>query len=105
MTDLASLLPDDWRSALDPIMKTESFRSLGAFLETEYAEQTVFPPVDDLFSAFRLTPLEKVRVVITVRLMGWRFPCAPGSRFRPLCGIFSGNCMMISAVRSLRMVR
>ena len=91
MTDLASLLPDDWRSALEPILQTESFRRLGAFLEKEYAEQTVFPPVEDLFSAFRLTPLEKVRVVILGQdpyhddgqAHGLAFSVRPGIPFPP----------------------
>ena len=91
MTDLASLLPEDWRSALAPILKTESFRNLGSFLETEYAEQTVFPPVDDLFSAFRLTPLDKVRIVILGQdpyhddgqAHGLAFSVRPGIPFPP----------------------
>lgn len=62
--DLAELLPEDWRSALGAALRTDSFRNLGSFLEREYAEKLIFPPADDLFSAFRLTPLEKVRAVI-----------------------------------------
>ena len=91
MTDLASLLPEDWRFALEPILRTDSFRNLGAFLEKEYAEQTVFPPVEDLFSAFRLTPLEKVRVVILGQdpyhddgqAHGLAFSVRPGIPFPP----------------------
>lgn len=64
MPDLAGQLPPDWRAALPPTVLTELFPPLQAFLERECREQSVFPPPDRLFSAFRLTPFHKVRAVI-----------------------------------------
>ena len=61
---LASLLPDAWRTFLKEIPDSETFRSLSVFLEQEYREQTVFPPEEDIFTAFQLVPPEKVRAVI-----------------------------------------
>jgi len=39
-------------------------RELHAFLDAEYAAHTVYPPRQKMFQAFRLTPLDKVKVVI-----------------------------------------
>ncbi len=38
--------------------------ALSAFVESEYASGDVFPPIDDLFTAFRLCSLEDTRVLI-----------------------------------------
>ena len=57
-------IPHDWRDALTPELQTESWQQLCDFLQTEYQSQTVFPPQDQLFTALRLTPLAKVKVVI-----------------------------------------
>ena len=46
-------------------MQNEDFcERLNAFLNKEYSEYTCYPPRELLFNAFRLTPLDKVRVVI-----------------------------------------
>ena len=54
--ELRSLLPEAWRDFLCEAVESESFRQLSSFLNAEYREQTVFPPLDDLFTAFRLSP-------------------------------------------------
>ena len=61
---LQSLLPDVWRNFLADAVKADSFRELDEFLEREYRSYQIFPPRDDLFSAFRLTSPEQVRTVI-----------------------------------------
>ncbi|TQS40761.1 uracil-DNA glycosylase [Cryptosporangium phraense] len=58
--DLIALLPEPWREVLDLGDLTE----LETFVEREYAEQTVYPPLEDLFAAFRLCPPEQVRVLL-----------------------------------------
>ena len=40
------------------------FKELTAFLKEEYANCKVFPPKNEIFTAFKLTPYEKVKVVI-----------------------------------------
>ena len=46
-------------------MQNEDFcERLNAFLNKEYSEHICYPPRELLFNAFRLTPLDKVRVVI-----------------------------------------
>jgi uracil-DNA glycosylase len=62
--DLIGLLPDDWRAAMRPYLDPEVVTRLGAFLADEYVRQTVYPPLPDLFRAFRLCPVVSVRVVI-----------------------------------------
>ena len=89
--ELASLLPSGWRNVLDPALQTESFRSLSVFLEREYAERQIFPPEEDLFRAFHLTPPEKVRVLILGQdpyhddgqAHGLAFSVRPGVKFPP----------------------
>ncbi len=89
--DLAALLPDSWRAELDSALRTESFRKLQDFLEKEYSSRRIFPPREDLFSAFRLTAPDKVRVLILGQdpyhddgqAHGLAFSVRPGVRFPP----------------------
>ena len=60
--DLMELLPEDWRAKLD--LNPLAMATLGAFVEQEYAEHTVYPPVEDLFNAFRHTSYANARVLI-----------------------------------------
>jgi uracil-DNA glycosylase len=62
--DLLTMLPPDWRAVLTPKLDPARTSALGEFVAREYAEQTVFPPRDDLFTAYRLCPLERTRVLI-----------------------------------------
>jgi uracil-DNA glycosylase len=62
--DLAALLPSSWRTVLDPFLDPAVTAKLGAYVGTEYATQTVYPPLDDLFAAYRLCPPEQCRVLL-----------------------------------------
>jgi len=62
--DLLTLLPPDWRAVLAPRLDPARTAALGEFVAREYAEQTVFPPLADLFTAYRLCPVERTRVLI-----------------------------------------
>ena len=44
--------------------KKEYFKKLESFLEEEYRTKTIFPPKDEVFSAFSFCELDKVKVVI-----------------------------------------
>jgi uracil-DNA glycosylase len=57
-------LPDDWRQALQPVLASERFAALCRFVDAERAKGAVFPAEDDVWTAFRLTPLHAVKVVI-----------------------------------------
>jgi uracil-DNA glycosylase len=62
--DLPALLPPAWRAALAPHLDAARTAELGDFVAAEYATRTVFPPVEDLFSAYRLCGPQECRVLI-----------------------------------------
>jgi uracil-DNA glycosylase len=62
--NLPDLLPDEWRAELVPFLDTEATAALGAFVAREYAEHTIYPPIEDLFAAYRLCAPAETRVLI-----------------------------------------
>ena len=62
--DLPALLPEAWRAVLAPHLDPARTAALGEFVAAEYATQTVFPPLEDLFTAYRLCPPDQCRVLI-----------------------------------------
>ena len=62
--NLKELIPDDWRSVLAEEFEKEYFSELESFLEKELNSYQVFPPVDEIFTALRLTSFDDVRVVV-----------------------------------------
>ena len=89
--ELAKLLPDQWRLLLHDALNTESFKQLELFLDQEYREQEIFPPLENLFHAFRLTPPDQVKAVIlgqdpyhdNGQAHGLAFSVRPGVRHPP----------------------
>lgn len=62
---MGDTVPDSWRAALDPVLATPSARQLRGFLSVEEAAgKTIYPPRGQRLTAFALTPLETVKVVI-----------------------------------------
>ncbi len=58
-------LPDDWKALLAPALLGSSMQALRLFLQQEYsANKTIYPPKSQIFNAFNLTPLAKLKVVI-----------------------------------------
>ena len=53
-----------WADALKPEFSKPYYRELYGFVRSEYEHEQIFPPAADLFTAFHLTPLEDVKVVI-----------------------------------------
>jgi uracil-DNA glycosylase len=62
--DLLELLPDAWRALVEPHLDPDATRRLGEFVAAEYDAGTVYPPLPDLFSAFRLCSPDEARVLI-----------------------------------------
>jgi len=62
--DIIDLLPPDWRACLAVHLDPAVVARLGEFVSQEYAEHEVFPPLPDLFAAFRLCSPEQARVLI-----------------------------------------
>ena len=55
---------NDWAEALKEEYKKPYYRDLYYTLIDEYKKHVIYPPSDDIFNAFHLTPLHKVKVVI-----------------------------------------
>ena len=53
-----------WSEFFHQIQEEEFCESLNKFLNKEYQDYTCYPPRELLFNAFKLTPLDKVKVVI-----------------------------------------
>ncbi|HEX5598568.1 MAG TPA: uracil-DNA glycosylase [Micromonosporaceae bacterium] len=62
--DLTALLPQEWATTLGPHLDPAETARLGAFVAAEYAAHNVFPPVEDLFTAYRLCVPDDCRVLI-----------------------------------------
>lgn len=62
--DLLDLLPDPWRAPMARHLDPAVVAALGAFVDAEYREHTVYPPLADLFTAFRLCPPAGTRVLL-----------------------------------------
>ncbi|EYC15969.1 hypothetical protein Y032_0035g3070 [Ancylostoma ceylanicum] len=63
---LYPLLTDKrWRSILKEEFNMKYMRDVEEFLRAQYAKKVpIFPPREEIFSAFNLTPIDKIRVVI-----------------------------------------
>ena len=57
-------ITNDWATYMDLEYKKPYYRELYKKVLEEYQNYEIFPPADDLFNAFHLTPLSKVKVVI-----------------------------------------
>ncbi|MER2088529.1 MAG: uracil-DNA glycosylase [Sporosarcina sp.] len=58
------LFGNDWDEVLKEEFEKPYYKKLREFLKKEYAEETVYPQMDDLWTAFKLTPFNDVKVVI-----------------------------------------
>ena len=54
----------DWLEALKGEFRKEYYKKLFETVNAEYRTRQIFPPADDVFNAFHLTPLKDVKVVI-----------------------------------------
>lgn len=61
-------LPDDlaasWLRALTPETRKPYWDALQSFVAAERAKYTVYPPAEDVYNAFRYTPLDEVKVFL-----------------------------------------
>lgn len=58
------MLSGQWLEALGPQFKEPYYKALYDFIIKEYNSALCFPPADDIFNAFHMTPLDQVKVVI-----------------------------------------
>lgn len=96
-------IADDWYALLETEFQKPYFDELTEFVRNEYATTQIFPPAANIFRAFDLCPLDKLRVVILGQdpyhgdgqANGLCFSVQPGVRFPPsLQNIFKevANC-------------
>ncbi len=57
-------ITNDWAEYMDAEYKKPYYRDLYKKVLEEYSTYEIFPPADDIFNAFHLTPLHDVKVVI-----------------------------------------
>lgn len=57
-------IDSSWQKLLSDEFEAEYFINLQQFLKEERETQTVYPPEEEVFNAFNLTPVDKVKVVI-----------------------------------------
>jgi len=61
---MEKFLPLDWRQAMDEEFIKPYFKKLTTAIEHAYQTKTIYPKKEELFSAFSLTPLHAVKVVL-----------------------------------------
>lgn len=59
-----AMIDNDWLKVLGEEFRKPYYKELYQFVKNEYDTTQVFPPADDIFNAFHLTPLSEVKVVI-----------------------------------------
>jgi uracil-DNA glycosylase len=60
-----SILDNGWAKYLNPEFKKDYFKNLQTFLENELKEEKeIYPPLNEVFTAFQLTDFSNVKVVI-----------------------------------------
>lgn len=59
-----AMINNDWLAELEPEFHKPYYAKLFQFVKDEYNSTQIFPPSDDIFNAFHLTPLSQVKVVI-----------------------------------------
>ncbi len=58
-------IPESWRAALSPVLRSTEARQLGGWLQREEASgKTIYPPRGQRLRALELTPLDRVKAVI-----------------------------------------
>lgn len=57
-------ISNDWLTPLKPEFSKPYYAKLYQKVKEEYNTRRIYPPADDIFNAFSLTPLEKVKAVI-----------------------------------------
>jgi uracil-DNA glycosylase len=58
------MIGNDWDLALADEFEKDYFLKIEDFIDGEYSTKTIYPPYEEIFNAFRLTPLANVKVVI-----------------------------------------
>ncbi len=55
---------NDWNIVLKDLINSENYKKIREFLKTEYFTREIYPPMQEIFNAFKLTPYSDVKAVI-----------------------------------------
>ncbi|WP_088007668.1 uracil-DNA glycosylase [Indiicoccus explosivorum] len=85
------IFSNDWQNVLGDEFDKPYYKALREFLKEEYANKTVFPPKEKMWTAFETTPFSDVKVVILGQdpyhgegqAHGLSFSVQPGVRIPP----------------------
>ena len=55
---------NNWENLINSESQKDYYKQLARFVNSEYREQTIYPPKDKIFNALKLTPPENVKCVI-----------------------------------------
>ena len=58
------MIGNTWDSVLADEFEKDYFLNIKEFIDEEYQTKTVYPPYEEIFNAFKLTPIDNVKVVI-----------------------------------------
>lgn len=58
------MIGNDWDLALKEEFEKDYFKKIEEFIDDEYKSKTIYPPYDEIYNAFKFTPLSNVKVVI-----------------------------------------
>lgn len=61
---MKKILDNDWQDLLEKDFEKEYYQNLRKFLTSEYNTKTIYPPMNNIFNALKLTPYKDVKVVI-----------------------------------------
>lgn len=59
-----AMIENDWLEYIQGEFRKPYYKELYTFVRQEYNTHVIYPPADDIFNAFHLTPLSKVKVLI-----------------------------------------
>lgn len=57
-------ITEEWDELLKEEFSSSSYLKLREFLKQEYFSKVVYPPMNNIFNSMKLTPFEKIKVVI-----------------------------------------
>ena len=61
---MKKFIGNDWDEVLAPVFESNEYHALHEFLKKEYQTKRIFPDMYHIFTAFKLTPFAKTKVVI-----------------------------------------
>lgn len=88
---MKNFIGNDWDEVLAPVFESTEYQQLHEFLKKEYQTRKIFPDMYHIFTAFKLTPFAKTKVVILGQdpyhnpgqATGMSFSVMPGVKLPP----------------------